>query len=495
MRYWGCAIGGVFGMLASQMALATDLPATKAPPSFTPPPAFSWTGFTLSAGGGYGEWAAETTTRRPGSTSCVVCTDQVQGGHGFLGRIGIGFDDQFAQRFVAGLFADGSFSNGRGSLQDQAAHLVGSNIDENWSWAVGGRLGVLVTPDIFAYANAGFTQTRFTGSALQNSLDASYPGNALSGFVSEGWFVGGGLESLLAPGWYWRSEYRLADYGARTLIDQGAAGRLDDVRIHPVTQTVTSGIVYKFGPPGAGPAPGLPDLGLGNFFGDIVAPVKGPSIWSGFYANAGAGYGFWSADTVTQMPGTGACVVCIDQRQGGRGGAASLGLGYDYQLTKTIVAGVFGDFDPAGLQGTIQDQAAGASGTISEDWAWGGGARVGVLATPQVLAYNKIGFTQAHFGSAQMRDSQDGALFGLATQPFTASGWLIGDGIEAQFAPGWFWRVEYRYAEYDAHAIGEGSANGLTTNIRFHPEVQTGIAGLVYRFNWTPAPLSLAARY
>src|SRR6185312_14614237 len=99
----------------------------------------------------------------------------IQGGRGFLGRVGAGFDYQFADRLVGGVFGDGTFSNMRGTLQDGDPYLSGST-NENWSWAAGARLGWLVTPELLAYGNAGFTQTHFTGAAMQSSFDGSYTG-------------------------------------------------------------------------------------------------------------------------------------------------------------------------------------------------------------------------------------------------------------------------------------------------------------------------------
>ncbi|WP_297295149.1 outer membrane protein [uncultured Methylovirgula sp.] len=484
ITYRAAGLGFGFALIATT-ALAADLPSAKA----SPVPAFGWTGFHVDVGSGYGEWAANTTTRVPASTGCALCLDQVQGGRGFFGRVGAGFDYQFARQFVAGAFADGSYGGLRGTLQDQAANVTG-NVRETWSWAAGVRLGTLITPDIFAYADAGFTQSHFTGSDLLRTTNGAVSGNSISGFDTPGWFVGGGLETALAPGWFWRSEYRLADYGARVLGDNGAAGRLDDLRVHPIVQTVTSGIVYKFGWPAMNPA-GLPPFGVGDLVQDLIAPPTGPSLWTGPYLEAGAGYGISSADTIVKTA-YGACVTCVDQIQGGRGIGGRIGLGYDYQLTGKIVAGAFGDFDPAGLSGTIQDEPAGQAATLVERWSWGGGARLGFLATPQILTYSKFGFTQAHFGGSEMLDSANGAPSGVSTHGLTTNGWLLGDGIEAQLAPGWFWQIEYRYAQYGARDIGTFSAAGQGDAIHFHPEIQSAVAGLIYKFDSSPVTLSNA---
>ena len=44
--------------------------------------------------------------------------DQRQGGSGWFGTVGLGYDWQFNSGWVAGIFADGQFGSLRGTLQD-----------------------------------------------------------------------------------------------------------------------------------------------------------------------------------------------------------------------------------------------------------------------------------------------------------------------------------------------------------------------------------------
>lgn len=484
-------IGAVVGVLFASHAFAADLPSYKSAPAYMPPPpAFSWTGFYVDAGAGYGEWNADTSTRFPGTTTCRLCADQIQGGHGFLGRAGIGFDYQFTDHLVAGVFADGTYGGMNGTIQDQDPFFVG-NIDQNWSWAAGARLGWLLTPDLLVYGNAGFSQAHFTGATLFDTRTGAATGNATPSFTANGWFAGGGFESMFAPGWFFRTEYRVAGYGANTLTDTGASVQ-NDIRFRPIVQTVTSGLVYKFGWPGSGVTPGLPSF---TQITDGFGPPPASSPWTGIYADAGIGYGFWSANTTTVLPGTNICALCVNERQGGRGVLGTIGAGYDYQLTSKIVGGAFGEFDPSGLRGTIQDQGPYFVGTLSQNWAWDVGARLGWLVTPQVMSYTKAGFTQARFGGVQMQSTFTGTGTGFFTPGFTTNGWFLGGGVEAEFAPGWFWRAEYRYADYGARYLTDTTAAGAANDtIRFHPEEQTATLGLVYKFNWA-APAPVVAKY
>src|SRR5262245_755960 len=95
----------VAAMTASVAASAADMP-TKAPAQIAGP---DWTGFYVNGGLGYGAWTADTTTLDPNTGQCVLCPVQVQGGKGWLGRLGIGYDYQFAPHLVAGLFGDYDF--------------------------------------------------------------------------------------------------------------------------------------------------------------------------------------------------------------------------------------------------------------------------------------------------------------------------------------------------------------------------------------------------
>lgn len=215
----------------------------------------------------------------------------------------------------------------------------------------------------------------------------------------------------------------------------------------------------------------------------VVAPVYG---WTGLYVNGGFGYGMWTADTTTINPVTGACVLCVTQTQGGRGWLGTVGGGFDWQFSDRIVAGVFGDVDFARIKGTIQDQTPFFVGTVTENFTWDAGARIGWLVTPAILSYFNGGWSQTHFTGANMVLAFAGQATGFATPAFSKGGWFLGSGVEAMFAPGWFWRSEYRYADYGTVNLADTNQAGVMANtITFHPIVQTIRSEVVYKFNWS----------
>ena len=85
------------------------------------------------------------------------------------------------------------------------------------------------------------------------------------------------------------------------------------------------------------------------------------------------------------------------------------------------------------------------------------------------------------------------------TDSFNRNGWFIGGGVENSLnffgisSPGWFMKTEYRSAFYDRKSV--------PLVVRWHQRTcwprlpassswnQTICTSLVYRFNWTGAPV------
>ena len=82
------------------------------------------------------------------------------GGEGWLGRLGGGCDYQtplFNNRFVIGAFADYDFTDLSGTFRDSNVENFGRE-KESGAWAVGARIGYLVTPSLLAYFDGGYTR-------------------------------------------------------------------------------------------------------------------------------------------------------------------------------------------------------------------------------------------------------------------------------------------------------------------------------------------------
>src|SRR5579872_4624567 len=145
-------------------ALAADLPArtyTKAP--VMPEPVYNWTGFYIFGGAGGGVWDADSTSVNAAGNATTI--GQHLGGEGWYGTVGAGYDWQFNQTWVAGIFADGQFGSLRGSLNDNFNNLTGT-LKLQDTWAAGARIGWLVAPNVLSYVNGGFTQSYWSGAQL-----------------------------------------------------------------------------------------------------------------------------------------------------------------------------------------------------------------------------------------------------------------------------------------------------------------------------------------
>lgn len=463
--------------LAAQNALAADMP-TKMPVKAAPMAAATpWTGFYVNGGFGYGIWNDDENLVVTASGACIICVTQVQGGKGWLGTIGAGYDYQFTPKIVAGIFADASLSSLNGQLQDRATQTSGE-IKQTSSWAAGARVGWLVTPQTLSYWNGGFTSARFSGTDQLFTSTSTSSGISTASSTANGWFLGGGVETSLAPGWFWKTEYRYAYYPTKT-FDESFAGGIPlgrSITFKPTVQTVTAQVVYKFN--GGLPAPVYPAM-----------PVM-TTNWTGFYASVGAGYGVWAANSTENFPaGSPTCVVCATQVQGGKGYLGRVGAGYDWQFAPVWVAGGFVDFDISSLKGTLQDLAAPGSGDIKQTSAWAAGARLGWLPSPQTMTYVNGGYTGARFSDVTMASLATGVPNGTTTPSFTTSGWFVGGGVETTFdffgmlGKGWFWRNEYRYASYSNKTLTEVFGAAPFADIAFKPVVQTVTSSIVIKLN------------
>jgi outer membrane immunogenic protein len=235
-------------------ALAADLPArtyTKAPVVVPPPP--SWTGFYIFGGGGGGLWNADNGTVAT-ATGVALGTGQRNGGSGWLGTVGAGYDWQVNTNWVIGILGDGQFGNIRGNVSDTFFDLAGQETLRT-SYAGGVRVGYLVAPNVLSYVNGGYSGSQWSGSSLSS---VSFGGPALTttgSFTRNGFFVGGGVENNLDifgisfPGLFMKTEYRAAYYGNINLPETVIATGLPAVTTPTFKawdETVTTSLVYRF---------------------------------------------------------------------------------------------------------------------------------------------------------------------------------------------------------------------------------------------------------
>lgn len=243
------ALLGAFTTAASAADLAAR-PYVKAP---APAPIANWTGFYIFGGGGGGLWNADTYSRNA-TTGAPLSLHQSQGGDGWFGTVGIGYDWQFNPSWVFGVFADGQFGSLRGNVQDPFNGVTGKIKMED-AWAAGARVGYLVAPNVLSYVNAGYSGSRWSGSTLLDSFTGLPVGFHTNAFNSNGWFIGGGVENNLnifginSPGWFMKTEYRAAHYDRKNidaLSDVGNVPAASNLAFKPWVQTISTSLVYRF---------------------------------------------------------------------------------------------------------------------------------------------------------------------------------------------------------------------------------------------------------
>ena len=250
-------------------ASAADLaarPYTKAP--VVAAPVANWTGFWLSGGFGYGMAEYQHSETNIAAPFALVSPGVDTGGKGWLGKVGLGYDYQFAGpmgNWVIGAFADADWSNISGQYNVNtggvpgalvtATQLTGS-FKNDWSWAVGARIGYVALPGLLTYFNGGYTQAHF---AATNFNDTSVVGTSTATGISlsqtrGGWFLGGGTEYAVSqfPGLFWKNEVRFETFNNKTntancTVALGCGvGPVFNQTSRVFEQKATTELVYRF---------------------------------------------------------------------------------------------------------------------------------------------------------------------------------------------------------------------------------------------------------
>ena len=214
-------------------AMAADMAPryTKAPAPMAVAP--NWTGFYIFGGGGGGLWAADQHVQTTAG-ALPLSIDQRQGGSGWFGTVGAGYDWQVNSGWVAGIFADGQFGSPKGTIQDPIAGWTASEKLQD-AWAAGVRVGYLVAPNVLSYVNGGYSGSHWSGTTFLNTASGAPVGDHTNSFNRNGWFM--------------KTEYRSAFYDRKNvneLVDGTNALVGRDIRLNTWTQTVSTSLVYRF---------------------------------------------------------------------------------------------------------------------------------------------------------------------------------------------------------------------------------------------------------
>jgi len=210
-------------------AAAADM-AVKSPAMST---IYNWTGFYVGGHVGYGDGSLGPGTN-PLPLQGVFFPHTITGG---IGGFQVGYNREFANRFVLGIEADATFV----SPIDQVRRTPGPfNSSIDYVGTVRGRAGYAFG-GWMPYVTGGFawgrTQVRVNDAAGEV---VSEPGQ-----YQPGWTVGAGAEFALSGNWTAKIEYDYIDLSRRTfgLADFGMPG----VTIEPRLHLLKFGLNYQLG--------------------------------------------------------------------------------------------------------------------------------------------------------------------------------------------------------------------------------------------------------
>lgn len=394
--------------------------------SETAAPGFGWTGIYAGLHAGYG--FANTSVSVPGLFGFSGI-----GANGWLVGGKVGADYQFAQRWVIGALAEGNLQGIDTTIS--AGGLTVARLSGDRRWAIRARLGFLLTPETLIYATGGWSQGRTTFSLL---------GLGSASLTTNGWQIGGGIETRLAGNVFLHAEY------VHTFSN--SIGQFAPLVVKPTSGTARLGLSYRFG--------------MGSAYPAFASAAR--RNWSGFYAGVQGGYGF--GNTTLSAPG-----VFGFTGIGSQGVFGGIIAGYDHQFAGTsIVAGIEADASLSAIKTTIE--AGGPSASIESDWNVGVRARLGYVMGGGIMPYVAAGYGWTHITASGL-----GVGFGE-----TISGFQLAAGVETMITANVALRAEYVHQFNASRPLIPGVLNYRTDSGRAR-------VGVTWKFGGEDA--AVIARY
>ena len=193
----------------------------------------------------------------------------------------------------------------------------------------------------------------------------------------------------------------------------------------------------------------------------------GPSaapVWSGFYAGINGGGAWRDSDdqfaiAARHVPTAYAGGFGFPPSRAAYGGLGADGgfgggqIGYDWQGvlgTRQLVVGIETDFQGGGVSNKSFD-VSGDAFKMNVDWFGTVRGRLG-YAPGSTLFYFTGGFAYGHL-TQSAQDTND-AFYKSST---TATGYVLGGGLEYKFHPSWSVKAEYQYLNFGKKDAGLGN--------------------------------------
>lgn len=213
---------------------------------------YSWTGLWIGAFGGYGVTLNDTLAshRDEGEIKGPTASGESFGGEGAFGNLQIGFDKQLGDRVVAGVFGGAQLGTAEGEFRFNKDRYTS---EEQESYFVGGRVGILANAHNLFYVAGGYTRGTAeiswdNGQIAPNHKSENYD------LDMDGWFGEAGVEARLDSNLYGRLAARYTSFDSQTVKGNFTDGGdcWDQLDIDPSKFEIMAGISYKFGMPKVG---------------------------------------------------------------------------------------------------------------------------------------------------------------------------------------------------------------------------------------------------
>jgi outer membrane autotransporter protein len=218
---------------------------------------------------------------------------------------------------------------------------------------------------------------------------------------------------------------------------------------------------------------GAADLGARPYTKALPPPMVVPPLynWTGFYVGANFG-GTFSNESVTNGFGS-----FSTDPSGVLGGVQ---VGYNYQLSPTLLVGIEGEMDWTSANGSTTVGAGVVTGSLTSNHNWYDtlDGRVGwVMGTWMFYVKGGVAWMNADYTAATA-----GAIVSGGSSNITRTGWNIGVGAEMQIAPQWTAKAEYTYLDFGSDAVALPVV-GANVNTEVH-EFKIGL-----NYHWMPGTL------
>lgn len=462
-----------------------------------PAHANDWNGFSVGIGGGYGVTNNEMKIGPGPDVTGISGGLDINGlsGTGGFFTLGAGYDRVLYNKLLVGAFVDYDFADIETKVSlgippaDDLNASAKFKIDNQLS--VGGKVGYLVSPTTVFFATGGYAHAETSDvDASVSTASGGGSGTLASVGSFNGYFFGGGAETLIGKGFSVKAEYRYTSLEAEnaTVLPGSGASDFISASIKPQIQTARLSLNYRFG----------------DDSNDAATNPQPPIVnsnWTGPYIGIGAGYGVANnkATVADRSSPPGSIFNVALDGIGSDGGLISGTVGYDLQLHTRYVIGAFFDADFANLKNrntlSLTDgvDTLGA-GTISKfDNMLMVGGRFGYLVTPDTLVFGSVGYANVGMDPMTLNAGFSGASTGIVLidgQRF--DGFFVGGGIETKIWESLSLKAEYRYVDLSRDEVtllpNDLPQINQFISTKFDPTIQMGRLSLNYRFGARETP-------